>query len=103
MKFLSSVIVLVTLCFLSRVDGGISLHDELYCFADDPIKPQSSMFATQSSYEPARGQRIDPSVSSKFAKYSTFLVPNEIFKRLSAFEILVRFKAWRAQPNCRGN
>lgn len=62
------VVILVSLGFLlfaARVKGNVALHNEFYCFADDPIKSQGSLFATQSEYEDSRGRSIDPTVSCK--------------------------------------
>ena len=38
------------------VHGSVSQHNPFYCFASDPIKPQSSMFATKVAYEAVRGK-----------------------------------------------
>jgi hypothetical protein len=50
---------------LTLAQSCFSMHDEFYCFASDPVKPQRSMFATQSDYEATRGARIDPNVSGE--------------------------------------
>ena len=63
MKQIYLLTVFLLFCF-ANVDAGVSQHDEFYCFNDDPIRPQNSMFSTQSGYEGIRGRNINPSVSS---------------------------------------
>jgi hypothetical protein len=62
--------------------AGVSLHDPFYCYTSDPIKPQLERFSHLTSYETARGNSFNPSVStctpSKFwfvSRYGTRL-PN---------------------------
>jgi len=49
--------------------NGISMHNQYYCYSEDPIKPQIGMFATKSSYETNRGRSINSTVSSKRSGY----------------------------------
>lgn len=61
---LSSAFVISLVITLSQ--ASVSRHDPFYCFATDPIKPQSSMFSTKVAYEVARGDFFaNPSRSSK--------------------------------------
>lgn len=40
------------------------MHNPFYCYAEDPIRPQLSMFSMENPYELVRGRNIDPNVSS---------------------------------------
>lgn len=40
------------------------MHDEYYCYSQDPIRPQNGMHASESAYEALRRPAIDPNVSS---------------------------------------
>lgn len=44
--------------------ASVSVHNQFYCYSQDPIRPQIGMFATKSTYETNRGQFIDPHAST---------------------------------------
>lgn len=61
---LGSLLVIFSVFALSQ--ASVSRHDPFYCFATDPIKPQSTMFSTKVAYEAARGDFfVNPARSSK--------------------------------------
>lgn len=43
---------LLTLALVA--EAGISVHNEFYCYSTDPIRPQTQMHATLTSYETVR-------------------------------------------------
>jgi hypothetical protein len=47
--------VVAVLSIFTPLQASVSQHNPFYCFANDPIKPQSSMFATKTAYEAVRG------------------------------------------------
>lgn len=56
----------VFLMAITLSQASVSMHNPFYCFATDPVRPQSSMFATKVAYEAVRGDGfINPSISSK--------------------------------------
>jgi hypothetical protein len=75
------------------------MHDEFYCFATDPVKPQRSMFAAQSSYEATRGARIDPNVSGELLRecICAFSAVFCFASSLHSIKILDGFSTWRSQ------
>lgn len=44
-------------------EGSVSMHNPFYCYSEDPIRPQISMFGIQCPYEVIRGQNINQNVS----------------------------------------
>lgn len=46
--------------------ASVSRHNPNYCYSEDPIRPQSTMHGSQSSYEAHRRSPIDPNASGKF-------------------------------------
>lgn len=56
------ILVFSVLYVLSN--GSVSMHNPFYCHSEDPIRPQTQMFAQETPYEKVRGRAIDPSVSS---------------------------------------
>lgn len=59
-----SVHLLVFSVFFVLSNGSVSMHNPFYCYSQDPIRPQTGMFSTTTSYETNRGRNIDPSVSN---------------------------------------
>lgn len=64
MKFLIIISSIVAAIVLSN-GSSVSMHDSFYCFANDPLRVQDSMYASQSSYEASRGRSINSNISSK--------------------------------------
>lgn len=64
LKFTSLLVVLAT---AAVSQASVSMHNPFYCFANDPIMPQRSMFATKVAYEAVRGEGfINAGVSSEW-------------------------------------
>lgn len=61
---LSTVHIVVISLFVVVSNGSVSMHNPFYCYSEDPIRPQITMFATETPYERIRGQSIDPNVSN---------------------------------------
>lgn len=45
-------------------EGGVSMHNPFYCLSTDPIQPQIRMFTSRTAYDVARGENINPNVST---------------------------------------
>lgn len=70
-------------------DAGVSVHNEFYCYSIDPIRPQTQMHATLTSYETVR-RTVDLPISSKISGDKITSRVMIIFYSLfsNAFEIL---------------
>lgn len=55
---------LVFSVFFVLSSGSVSMHNPFYCHAEDPIRPQTQMFAQETPYETVRGRVIDATVST---------------------------------------
>lgn len=58
------MLAIILLSILSIVSAQISTHDPFYCFATDPIRPQTSMFTTISAYDQIRGNSLQTPLSN---------------------------------------
>lgn len=59
-----AVHIFVISLYFAESNGGVSMHNPFYCYSQDPIRPQITMFAAETPYESIRGRSINASVSS---------------------------------------
>lgn len=72
-------------------NGGVSMHNNYYCYSKDPIRPQNGMFSTKTAYETNRGRNIDATVSS--CTPSKFWLVNRHGTRLPSLSDLTKIFA----------
>lgn len=51
--------LIISIALFAIASAQQSAHDPFYCFSTDPIRPQTSMFTTNSAYENIRGSSVD--------------------------------------------
>lgn len=55
---------LFSLAAILSEGGGVSMHNPFYCHSTDPIQPQIAQFTSRTAYDVARGESINPNVST---------------------------------------
>ncbi|CRK90523.1 CLUMA_CG004135, isoform A [Clunio marinus] len=57
-------LVLSILSVLFVVNAQVSVHNPVYCYSSDPLRPQNGMHASQSSYQAIHRPNVNPNVST---------------------------------------